>query len=215
MAVTRRLGRPGRGQRHDEVAAGDERLLVGRGDDLARSEGRRCVGYEAHDRRSCRRSPGRRRPPRPCRASASGAVRGQWRSWARPEARDLLVERVPVDGPQRARRPGTDPRAPRGHRAPAGRWTRCSPGPPRGYAARVGHMPLAMRGARRARPAPRTARAQRTGTSRPDPGNRRARDERARVLGAGGPLQHRFGEISGLAADRDHEAQEAAPPTCD
>ena len=50
-------------------------------------------------------------------------------------------------------------------------------------------------------------RAPRTGTNRRDRGCRRGRGSGARVLGPGGPLEHRLGQVAGLGCDGDERTE--------
>ena len=108
---------------------------------------------------------------------------------------------------RRARRPRTRPDA------PARTSSVCvpiEPVEPR-TATRASRGPAQRNAAttyRSQRPAPRT------GTSRPGRGSPPWPGiSVARVLGAGGPLQHRLGEVAGLGGERQRAARGRAPPT--
>ena len=211
----RRASASARGERHDQVAAGDERLLVGGRDDLAGPQR------------------GEHRP------EADDAARGDDDEVDVVPRRESL-ERVRVRG-RRAVPAGSSSRAAasasasattRGRTAPAGReglgvatgGQRRRPGRRPGRAAqdverlaadRPGRAEQRDADRRRRRdsgaPAPGAAPSGRDDTRYPNTTGRReqervdavedaavARDERARVLGAGRPLEHRLGDVAGL-----------------
>ena len=213
VARVRRRARRGErtGQRHDEVTAGDQRLLVGRGDDLAgpqRGEDR----AKADDARRCRRPRDRRRrrvarasrasgPPtrsvpigrsRPARASASSRATAAGRSRAACSASSVPLEPA------------------------ASATTRNASGCP-------ARTSTAWRPIDPVEPIRATRRGSVAGPSRPsaedgddiqrdDRGGEQeridaiehpavARDQRAGVLGAGRPLEDGLGEVAGLRGE--------------
>ena len=172
-----------RRERHDEVAAGDERLLVGGRDDLARpqrGEDRarltmppvptttRSTSSRVASSTSAS-GPPTTLVPGGTRAGRGGRIADGDRR--RSDAGGLLLESVAVDGPAaRATTPEPVRRGPRGRRAPGGRSTR----PSRGARRRAAGAPA--RGAGSADDGERhRARGpgRRTGTSRPGRGSRR------------------------------------------
>ena len=118
------------------------------------------------------------------RASASGSARA---TIDRPELTGLLGEARPRRGRSRGRRPGTHPGARPGPRRPAprsSRWSRA-----------------ARRRAAQARRATTYSVIDRCGEQERVHAVQHptvARDQRAGVLGARGPLEHRLGEVTGL-----------------
>ena len=203
-------------ERHDEVAAGDERLLVGRGDDLAgaqRGEDR----AEADDAAGRRRRRDRRRrgsrAPRGRRAgdaAVPAAGRGRASAASSPSATTPARSRAACSARSvafAAGREGDDPERVRVRGEDVERLASDRAG-------RAEEGDAGVRAARRHRSANDGEDIQghdrRGEQERVDAVEHPAvaRDERARVLRAGRPLEHRLGEVAGLGGERRERPEE-------